>query len=102
MPRKCSVCVHGQRGDIEQALLSGDSYRTVAQRWVVSRDAVVRHRRHLATPFGRVQEAREALQAGSLLDQVHALTCVAERLKRKAEEDADYGTARGAVRELCR
>src|SRR5207253_3022318 len=101
MPRKCSVCVHSQRSGIEQALLSGDSYRVVAQRWSVSRDAVVRHRRHLATPLGRVQEARDALQASSLLDQLHGLTSEAERLKRKAEDDADYRTALAAVRELC-
>lgn len=45
IPRRCSICIHDRRHEIEQAMLSGGSYRVVAQRYAVSRDAVVRHRR---------------------------------------------------------
>jgi hypothetical protein len=48
MPRRCSVCIHPDRQQIDQAIVSGNSYRTVAQQFAISRDAVVRHRRHLS------------------------------------------------------
>jgi hypothetical protein len=102
MPRKCSLCIHGDRQEIEQALLCGDSYRTIAQRFAVSRDAVVRHRRHLPAALAHAREAREICNGNSLVDQLHELTSESKRLKDKAELAGDYRTALAAVRELAR
>jgi hypothetical protein len=53
MPRNCSVCRHPQRQEIEAHLQAGLSYRDVARRYSISKDAVSRHRGHVpprATP----------------------------------------------------
>src|ERR1700722_3648110 len=102
VPRRCSICMDDRRQDIEQAMLSGASYRVVAQRFAVSRDAVVRHRRHLPAALARAQEVKEASHGNSLLAQLRDLTLEAQRLKAVAEEAGDYRAALAAVRELCR
>ena len=102
MPRKCSLCIHDRREQIEQVLLCGDSYRMVAQRFAVSRDAVVRHRRHLPTALAHARELKEVFHGDSLLAQLRELTSEAQRLKVTAEKAGDYRAALAAVRELCR
>jgi hypothetical protein len=102
VPRKCSLCIHSRRQEIEQALLCGDSYRIVAQRFAVSRDAVVRHRRHLPAALVRAEELKEIAHGESLIAQLRDLTAEAQRLKVVAEKAGDYRAALAAVRELCR
>jgi hypothetical protein len=91
-----------RRQDIERAMLSGGSYRVVAQQFAVSRDAIVRHRRHLPAVLARAQEVKEAAHGDSLLAQLRDLTAEAQRLKAIAEQAGDYRAALAAVRELCR
>jgi hypothetical protein len=102
MPRKCTICVDNRRQDIEQAMLAGGSYRNVAQRFAVSRDAIVRHRHHLPAVLARAQELKEIAHGDSLLAQLRDLLSEAQRLKAIAEEAGDYRAALAAVRELCR
>lgn len=102
MPRRCSLCGHDKRQEIERALLCGDSYRTVAQCFGVSRDAVVRHRKHLPVALAHAREVKEVANGDSLVAQLRELTSEAQRLKEKAELAGDYRTALMAVRELCR
>jgi hypothetical protein len=44
MPRKCSICRHDQRHEIEADLQARLTYRVIARRYGVSKDAVSRHR----------------------------------------------------------
>jgi hypothetical protein len=44
MPRNCIVCRHAKRHEIEDDLRAGLSYRDVARRHNISKDAVSRHR----------------------------------------------------------
>jgi hypothetical protein len=102
MPRKCSICVHDLRSEIERSVVAGDSYRTVAQRFGVSRDAAVRHRRHIMAAAPNSLQIEQIFQPGSLVEQLCGLTSEARHLKDKAEVAGDYRTALAAVRELCR
>jgi hypothetical protein len=102
MPRKCSICVHEQRSEIERSVVAGGSYRTVAKQFGVSRDAVVRHRRHLTAAAPNSLQIEQIFQSGSLVEQLCGLTAEARHLKEKAEIAGDYRTALAAVRELCR
>jgi CRISPR/Cas system CMR subunit Cmr4 (Cas7 group RAMP superfamily) len=102
MPRRCSVCIHPDRQQIDQAIVSGNSYRTVAQQFTISRDAVVRHRRHLSVAASRPLGSDEICPSETLLGQLEELRSEAQRLKQKAEQDGDYRAALAAVRELCR
>ena len=102
MPRKCSLCIHDQRKQIEQALLCGDSYRVVTQRFAVSRDAVARHRRHLPAALAHARELKGVVPGDGLLVQLRELTSEAQRIKAMAEKAGDHRTMLAAVRELCR
>jgi transposase len=102
MPRRCSICIHERRTEIERSVLAGDSYRTVAQRFRVSRDAVVRHRKHLTVAVAKPLGSEQLTQSESLLAQLEELKSEAQRLKQKAERAGDYRAALAAVRELCR
>jgi hypothetical protein len=102
MPRKCSICIHEQRPEIERSVLAGDSFRTVAQRFRVSRDAVVRHRKHLTLTVAKPLGSKQITQSESLIAQLDELKSEAQRLKQKAESAGDYRAALAAVRELCR
>src|SRR4051794_6164322 len=46
MPRPCSICQHRERGLMEGAMLSGDSLRTIANRFATTAAALCRHRAH--------------------------------------------------------
>jgi hypothetical protein len=59
--RTCTICGHEQRHDIEVALVRRDSYRAIARRFSVSKDALGRHaREHRPEALVRAQEAKEA------------------------------------------
>jgi hypothetical protein len=102
MPRRCSVCTHPRRPEIDHAIVAGNSYRTVAQQFTVPRDAVVRHRRHLSVALAKPLSSEQIFPQEALLGQLEELKSEAQRLKQKAEQEGDYRTALAAVRELCR
>jgi hypothetical protein len=102
MPRKCSICVHEKRMRVEHALLAGEPYRDIALRFKVSRDAVARHRKHIAATVVKSLDSEQITQSESLLAQLEELKTEAQRLKQKAERAGDYRAALAAVRELCR
>ena len=89
MPRKCSICNHDRRREVEHALLRGESHRAVAQRFTVSRGAVASH-------------LREVEGGKSILLQLRELNLQAEQLKAKADRTGDYRTALAALREKTR
>src|SRR5574340_1696695 len=46
MPQHCSLCIHEQRREIDMALVTGTSYRNIAERFGTSLAAIFRHKRH--------------------------------------------------------
>jgi transposase-like protein len=48
MPRKCSICQHARRREIEADLQAGLPYRDVARRHDISQHALWRHRTHVS------------------------------------------------------
>jgi hypothetical protein len=74
MPRRCTVCDQPERNGIDEALVSGAPYRTVAKRFVLSESAVYRHKtEHLPAHLSKAKEAEEAARADDLLDQARNL-----------------------------
>jgi hypothetical protein len=74
MPRRCTVCDHPQRHGIDEALVSGAPYRSVAKRFGLSESAVYRHKsEHLPAHLLRAKEIEEVAQADDLLEQVRHL-----------------------------
>ena len=101
MPRLCSVCHHPDRAAIDAALVAGEPYRSIAQRFAASSDAVLRHKLagHLPAALVKAQDAQEVTQADDLLAQLRALRSKSYGLLLAAERAGDIRTALAGVRE---
>ena len=103
MPRLCTICHHPQRAAIDQALLTAAPYRSIAQQFAASSDAVYRHKQdHLPQHLCQAKAAQQVSQADALLAKVQALEADARRIQGHAEADGDLRTALQGIRELVR
>ena len=103
MPRPCITCEHPERPKIEQALVSGTSFRKVSKRFGIGMTALFRHKEaHILPAVAKAQHAIEASQGDDLLAKVTMLESDARRIQRKAEAAGDLRTAISAIRELTR
>jgi transposase-like protein len=98
MPRRCTVCDHPERHGINEALVSGESYRSVAKRFGLSESAVYRHKtEHLPAHLLKAREVEEVAQADDLLEQVRNLQAHALDILERAEKTGDLRTALAAI-----
>jgi transposase-like protein len=101
MPRRCTVCAHPKVEAIDMALVAGEPYRSVANRYEsLSQAAVQRHEEnHLPATLSKAKEAREVSRADDLLASVRGLHRRALSILGKAEEAGELRTALSAIRE---
>src|SRR5215213_7081702 len=98
MPRRCTVCAHLQRQDIDELLVTGAPYRSVAKRFGLSESAVYRHKtEHLPAHLLKARKAEEVAQADDLLDQVRNLQAHVLDILERAEKAGDLRTALAAI-----
>jgi hypothetical protein len=98
MPRRCTVCDHPKRHGIDEALVSGAPYRSVARRFGLSESAVYRHKaEHLPAHLLKAKEVEEVAQADDLLEQVRNLQAHALDILERAEKTGDLRTALAAT-----
>jgi transposase-like protein len=98
MPRRCTVCHHLERHGIDEALVSGAPYRSVAKRFGLSESAVYRHKTdHLPAHLLKARQVEEVAQADDLLEQVRHLQVHALDILEHAEEAGDLRTALAAI-----
>jgi len=102
MPRACTVCSSPSRASVDEDLVTKrGSIRGIARQHRVSPDALERHAaRHLPQTLARAVEAREDARAEDLATKTRRLEEDARRLLKKAEDQADYRCALGAVKTL--
>lgn len=99
MPQRCSICVHGGRREIEKALVTGTSYRQIAERFGTSLSAVCRHGKHTAQAIVKASERREERLGDNLIEEMRRMNRKAWDLLGKAEAEGDYRGAIVALRE---
>jgi len=101
MPRRCTVCSHLEVEAIDRALVAGEPYRSVANRYEsLSQAAVQRHQEnHIPATLAKAKDAGEVAHADNLLDQVGDLQRRALAILGKAEEAGELRTALSAIRE---
>lgn len=96
---RCTICNHSQRVEIDKALISGATYREIAQRFGVSRDALYRHRKngHIAEQIAKAAKKKEIKQAKEIVAAV-------EKKERKETADVDklLGIVEGLLGECLR
>lgn len=70
MPRVCTICTHPEREAIDAAIVGGESYRSITERFSVSAGAIARHKTdHIPATLAQATEAQEIAHAGDLLAQ---------------------------------
>src|SRR5918993_3156155 len=98
MPRRCTVCDHPETHSIDETLVTGAPYRSVAKRFELSESAVYRYKtEHLPAHLLKAKEVEEAARADDLLDQVRNLQIHALHILEHAEEAGDLRTALAAI-----
>src|SRR5215217_4843212 len=91
MPRRCTVCDHPEKHGIDEVLVNGTAYRSVAKRFELSESAVYRHKiEHLPAHLLKAREAEETARADDLQD--HALDIL-----ERAEKAGVLRTALAAI-----
>ena len=101
MPRRCSVCTHPDRENIDEVLVGATAISAISAKYRdISEDALGRHKaNHLPAKLVMAEKAKEVAQADSLLDQVRDLQGRALAILDQAEMSGDLRTALGAIRE---
>jgi transposase-like protein len=98
MPRRCTVCNHPERNSIDEALVTGAPYRSVAKRFGLSESAVYRHKsEHLPAHLLQAKEVEAVARADDLLEQVRNLQTRALDILERAEKTGDLRTALAAI-----
>ena len=98
MPRRCTVCDHPESHGIDEALVTGAPYRSVARRFELSESAIYRHKtEHLPAHLLKAREVEEVAQADHLLEQVRNLQAHALNILERAEKAGDLRTALAAI-----
>lgn len=111
MARKCSVCSHPDRGDIDSVLAEGGvSNRAVSRKFLVGEDALARHKKnHLPKAVAQAAQEKGAERGADLLDRIRSAEAklgryesIAVNLARKGAEDGDPALVLRALAEARR
>jgi hypothetical protein len=98
MPRTCSICPHPSRNEIDAALIGGEPYRSIAQRFATSPDAMWRHKSdHVPAHLSKAEQVRETTQADSLLAQLLKLNQETMAILKEARAGEDNELALKAI-----
>lgn len=99
MPRTCLACASPERKAIDKALAIGEPLRTIADQWSVSKTALIRHKKHVATAIVKAQEKREERIGGNSLDEMRKIQQKAWEILGKMEAQGDHRGVVVALRE---
>src|SRR5690242_8705408 len=98
MPMVCKICRDPRRGEIDAALLSGESYRLIAMRFAACQSAIFRHGKgHIAQALVKAKEATEEVQAGTLFERLRALNRETQEILRDARNAGNQVVALQAI-----
>lgn len=101
MGRRCTICTHAERDEIDRRIVSGSSYQAIHREFDVGAEAVRRHHdAHLSPALAALAAQREEEEAAGLVARVEALIGRAEILFNAASEDGKAAQALNVLREL--
>jgi DNA-binding transcriptional ArsR family regulator len=105
MTRVCTICSHQKRDEIERILVDrSESYRDIARRFGVSKDAVSRHvnQGHIAERLLKARDEEDVRAALNVTQQLKTINAVAVGILREARDGGDPGTALRAIDRIHR
>jgi hypothetical protein len=98
MPRKCVICDHSNVSEINQALVGGGAYRSIAKRFSTSPSAVYRHQQdHLPSTMVKAKAAAEILDADSLVAHLQSLREETLEVLAESKQSGDLATMLKAI-----
>lgn len=100
MPRKCTICAHEKRTEIDAALVRGEAAREISALFRVSEDAITRHKAaHIPASLAQAKQAEDVARGDDLLQQLRDLQKITMGTLARAHSGGDYRTVLAAVRE---
>jgi hypothetical protein len=102
MVKRCSVCSHPARPQIDLGLMNKVPYRTVAAQFGLSPSALSRHVKHLARQRDLQQRLDDQSHQAALLDKLALLDTRLDRLFNSALNYSSLNVALGCIRQSLR
>jgi len=99
MGRKCSICIHKKRKEIEEALLENQSLRHIASQFGINYRSIQRHLKngHIEKSIIEAHELKDIIHGRDLLEKVFYLQQEALHILREAKRVRDNMTALSAI-----
>ena len=99
MSRRCGVCDHKKRDEIDRELVGrAHPFRYFPERYGISLTSVYRHYcEHLPAQLAKAQRAKEAASADSILDRLLSIHGVTLAILKEARADGNHNTALQAI-----
>jgi hypothetical protein len=102
MVKRCSVCSHPSRPEIDRGLMARVPYRTLAAQFGLTPSALCRHTKHLARALAAQRRREDQSHQAALLDRLDLLNTRLDRLFNSAAEHRSLYVALGCIREAVR
>ena len=102
MVKRCSICNHPERREIDQGLLAATPYRTLAGQYGLSPSALCRHGKHLSRALEAQRRRQDEVHQAALLDRLDLLNTRLDRLFNSAADYHSLHVALGCIRESLR
>lgn len=100
MARRCTICDHAKRDEIDACLVSNETLRDIAGRYGLKRTSLHRHQeKHLPAQLVQAQEIEEVVRADNLLGQLLHLQKSALAILKQAEGEGSHRTALYAIKQ---
>lgn len=102
MPRRCTICTHPQRREIELAVAAKRPFRDIASRYGITKTSLARHvsAGHVTAAVLQRSREREQRLAEDVLDQLQALRDRALAMLDQVEDRGDARSWAAVAREV--
>jgi hypothetical protein len=102
MNKRCTVCNHAERPEIDRKLIRGVPYRPLAEQFGLSPSALRRHNKHLASHLDQQRRRQDQANITALLERLDLLNARLDRLFNSAADQRSLHVALGCIRESLR
>ncbi len=102
MVKRCSICNHPSRPEIDRGLMNAVPYRALAGQFGLSPSALCRHSKHLARHLELQRRQQDQSHQAALLERLELLNSRLDRLFSSAADLNSLHVALGCIRESLR
>ena len=101
MSRRCAICSHPQRLEIEREIIRGATRASVSRKYGMSTTAVYRHEtKHIPQLLVKARDVATIASADILIAELKGLKDTAEEIMVQCKEDKNYRASLYAIQQL--